>query len=116
MEQTIRIPYPSPKLNPNKTKGRHWSVVASARKAARHEAWGLCKEAGLKPMTGPLSVSMTFYPPDRRRRDDDNAIGAFKAYRDGVADAIGVDDAEWTVTYTMSKEPLGFVEVVLDDG
>lgn len=66
-------------------------------------------------MTGPLAVLMTFYPPDRRRRDDDNAIGSFKSYRDGIADAIKVDDHKWTVTYVMSKETRGFVVVELQE-
>lgn len=111
MQQVIKIPYPMSKLNPNRTKNR-WELAA-AKKSARKEAWALCKAARLKPMQGPLDVFITFYPPDKRRRDDDNAIAAFKAYRDGIADAIKVDDAEWRVKYKMSKEPLGYVEVVL---
>ncbi len=40
-----------------------------------------------------ISAQYTFYPPDRRRRDQDNYSAAMKAYQDGVADALGVDDS-----------------------
>ena len=34
-----------------------------------------------------------------RRRDDDNMVGSFKAYRDGIADALGVDDRRFRPHY-----------------
>lgn len=37
-------------------------------------------------------LSLTFCPPDRRKRDDDNLVAAFKAGRDGIAQAMGIDD------------------------
>jgi crossover junction endodeoxyribonuclease RusA len=48
---------------------------------------------------GPIALLVTFYPPDARRRDDDNMIGAFKAHRDGIADAMGVDDHRFKAQY-----------------
>lgn len=39
-----------------------------------------------------VTYALDFWFPDRRRRDDDNAIAATKAYRDGIADALGIDD------------------------
>jgi crossover junction endodeoxyribonuclease RusA len=41
---------------------------------------------------GPLVVRLCREGP--RRVDDDNLAGAFKAVRDGVADALGVDDGD----------------------
>ncbi len=39
-----------------------------------------------------VHIKYDFYPPDRRKRDDDNLIRCMKPYRDGIADALGVDD------------------------
>lgn len=36
--------------------------------------------------------TLAFFYPDLRRRDDDNASASCKAFRDGIADALGVDD------------------------
>lgn len=37
--------------------------------------------------------TLTFYLPDARNRDDDNLSAACKAYRDGIADALQMDDS-----------------------
>lgn len=37
--------------------------------------------------------TLTFYLPDARNRDDDNLAAACKAYRDGIADALQMDDS-----------------------
>lgn len=65
-----------------------------------------------------MRVTVDFYPPDRRRRDDDNVIGSFKAYRDGIAAYIGVDDAKWQVSYTLHRgdvRPGGQVVVSIEE-
>lgn len=49
--------------------------------------------------TGKMVFSIEFCPPDRRRRDDDNMLAAFKAGRDGVADALGVDDNKFATSF-----------------
>lgn len=43
-------------------------------------------------------MHLTFYPPSAHKRDDDNLEAAFKAGRDGVAEAMGVDDNRFQVT------------------
>lgn len=45
-----------------------------------------------------MRVSITFCPPDRRRRDLDNMLAACKPLLDGIADATGVDDHLWSLT------------------
>lgn len=49
--------------------------------------------------TGKMVFSIEFCPPDRRRRDDDNMLAAFKVGRDGVADALGVDDNKFATSF-----------------
>lgn len=48
----------------------------------------------LSPSAPPSvkSYKLTFYFPTTRQRDDDNAAASFKAYRDGIADALRIDD------------------------
>ncbi len=65
------------------------AVPLSAKKALR-------EADGLIPMT------ITFVPPDRRHRDDDGMIGAFKHARDGIADALGVDDRRFRPQYVFA--------------
>lgn len=37
--------------------------------------------------------SLAFHFPQKRNRDDDNAAASCKAYRDGIADALRIDDS-----------------------
>jgi crossover junction endodeoxyribonuclease RusA len=41
---------------------------------------------------GVVHLFIEFMPPDRRARDDDNLIASFKSGRDGMADALGIND------------------------
>lgn len=55
----------------------------------------------------PVRVTLTRLSP--RQLDSDNAVGAMKHCRDGVADVFGVDDGderyEWVVRQEKSKRP-----------
>jgi Holliday junction resolvase RusA-like endonuclease len=44
--------------------------------------------------SGKVTVKMTFCPKTNRRRDLDNLIAATKSLRDGISDAIGIDDSK----------------------
>ena len=104
----VNLPWPDRKLSPN-AKGQHWSRKAEAKRAARRTGFVLAREAigPVKPAWAAAALSITFCPPDRRRRDDDNAIGAFKAYRDGIADALGIDDHKFKPTYAFGEPVKG---------
>lgn len=56
------------------------------------------------PAGGTPLLVVEFVPPDRRRRDDDNLLAMFKAGRDGLADALGIDDNVFATQIRMSKE------------
>lgn len=105
----IRLDWPPQQCSPN-ARG-HWSSLAKAKAAYRADCAWLAKQAG-EQHDGPLLVSVTFRPPDKRRRDLDNALAAIKAGLDGVADAIGVDDRHWALMLAWG-EPVtgGAVEV-----
>lgn len=87
------LPWPSKDLSPN---GRvHWARKAKAVKEAREQAYYLAKAAGWPGQvlpTGRLHMWIDFYPPTKRLPDDDNMLSRMKAARDGIADALLIDD------------------------
>jgi crossover junction endodeoxyribonuclease RusA len=108
---TVTLPWPDRRLSPNARV--HWAEKAKRVRQARQTAWALARSAGLSvPDTRPLPVRVTFHPPDRRRRDRDNMVSCAKAICDGIADAIGVDDALWEPTYSVAEPRKGGAVVV----
>lgn len=113
----VTLPWPDSNLSPNARV--HWSKAAQAKSAARKWA-GMATLADIPLQArqaiaegdGPILMKITFYPPDKRRRDDDNAVAGFKAARDGIADALGVDDNRFRPSYFFEQpEKPGRVEV-----
>lgn len=87
------LPWPERDLHPNARI--HWAKLAKAKSIARAFAHWKTLEAGWKAdqlPEGRLHLWMDFYPPDRRRRDDDGLLASMKAARDGIASALGIDD------------------------
>jgi crossover junction endodeoxyribonuclease RusA len=77
----------------------------------------LTKQSGMKvDWEGDIHVWMDFYPPDRRNRDDDNLIAAFKSGRDGVADALGVNDKRFRIHPYVKSEVGGMVKLRFTKG
>jgi crossover junction endodeoxyribonuclease RusA len=103
------LPYPPSTLSPNARL--HWAAKAKAVKAYRRECFVLALAArGAQKwdsLSGPLCVVIRFHPPDSRRRDRDNMVAAFKGGADGVADAIGIDDARWMPVYLVGEPVKG---------
>lgn len=112
----ITLPWPDKRLNPNNARG-HWAKRSGPIKQARSDAAWLAKAAiGPKPDWPGAKVSMTFCPPDKRRRDRDNLIASMKAATDGIADALGIDDSKFETTYAIST-PIkgGAVTVTIEE-
>ena len=88
------LPWPSKDLSPNARV--HYRVKAAATKAARQLAVVLAFEAGwrnVKLPEGRLHLWIDCYQaPGKKLPDDDNMIGRCKAYRDGIAQVLGIDD------------------------
>ena len=90
----VDLPYPDKALWPN---GRaHWAQ--KARQAAKHRAWAYLAALEVKPEAyrhsgETMPVTIRIFPkrygpvPDK-----DNIIAASKAFLDGIADALGVND------------------------
>lgn len=112
----ITLPWPPKELNPNARL--HWSKKSKAAAKYRTACHLLTLEAGLRGIDwdGDIHVFIDFYPPDRRARDDDNMIAAFKSGRDGIAQALGVNDKRFRTHPYVQDKIGGFVKVTLTKG
>jgi crossover junction endodeoxyribonuclease RusA len=90
----IELPWPHPTLSPN---GRaHFMAKSRMTKKARAWANLATKAANLSvPAEGRIRVILTFYPSISRNRDKDNLLASCKAYLDGMAEALGVNDSRF---------------------
>jgi crossover junction endodeoxyribonuclease RusA len=100
----LTLPWPHKDLSPNARV--HWGTRSQRVSKARTDSRLLCKSVmnacGFPLFEGrQLHVSFTFCPTDNRRRDLDNLISATKAHRDGIADAMQVDDSKFRLTAQM---------------
>ena len=67
----LELPYP-PTVN---TYYRHIgfrTLISREGRRYRQRVQALCAASGVRPVAGPLAVSLDVHPPDRRRRDVDN--------------------------------------------
>lgn len=111
---TLHLAWPHPDLNPNARI--HWARKARQVKAYRAECRFDAKAQGLGNIEADkLALDIEFRPPNRIRRDRDNLIASFKAGADGIADACGIDDADFIPTYRVG-EPVkgGAVRVTIE--
>ena len=113
--KALLLPWPPTACNPN-ARG-HWSKKSKAAKAYRTECYFMARTAKLAVPEGRIILSLEFVPPDKRRRDDDNLVAAFKSGRDGLADALGIDDRRFVTQIQISEETTkgGAVRVRLAD-
>jgi Endodeoxyribonuclease RusA. len=103
---TVLLPFPDPRLNPNRCKGAHWAATGAIRKSVRAAAYLLTKQAAngvTFPMGQEIALVIVFVQPDRRQRDRDNLLAASKPALDGVADALGINDSQFQPV-TISRE------------
>lgn len=82
----------------------HWALRArrakTQRKVARAYARAALGPAG--PPRGPMGVTLTRVAS--RKLDTDNLAAALKAVRDGVADALGIDDGDERIGWRYAQE------------
>ena len=110
----VVLPWPSRDLSPN---GRvHWARKAKAAKAAKHEAYALARAAGWTGGNlpdGKLHLWVDFFPPTRMIPDDDNMLARFKAQRDALALALGIDDRRFVSHPMVHDQPRKGGQVVV---
>ncbi len=93
----LDLPFPPGILNPNSRK--HWRPHSKAKKKYRQDCHWLSQHLRPEIGKGIIYLEITFHPPDKRKRDKDNMIAAFKAGQDGMADAWCVDDSLFNTSY-----------------
>ena len=117
----VVLPWPDKRLSPNARL--HWSDKLWPKQSARNDAkiatmaaegFKETRKAFVSDTLCQIAFKVTFYPPDKRHRDDDNMIGSIKSARDGVAQALNVNDRRFRSSYTVA-EPCkpGRVEIEL---
>lgn len=87
----IFFPWLDSRLSPNKRIDRR--ALIGAKRDAKHLAMALTWERKLAVLETDLQIKITFCPPDKRRRDLDNLYATFKAYQDGIFEALALDDS-----------------------
>ena len=86
----------------------HWSLKAKRSKLHRNTAYALTAGVigiGSIGDTARYRVLMTRYA--MKRLDSDNLAGGFKATRDGIADAFGIDDGSDRWDWQYAQELAG---------
>ena len=86
---SLKLPWPPKELSPN-ARGRWPGIKATIR--YRQAAFILAMDARNRlrlkgPLTPPVTAYVTFLAPDRRHRDEDNALASLKAAWDGLVRA-----------------------------
>lgn len=121
---TVRLEVPLGAPLPSGANLReHWVAKAKRTKAHRAFARAALQTQGRqwlahwRTMAGNerLRVAVRFTRVATKRLDDDNLAYAFKAWRDGIAEAVGIDDGSprWTWEYHQ-RRGLAAVEVWLE--
>lgn len=110
----IELPWFPKALHPNFRSRSHWPRTNATAKA---RAWAFAATKAAFPghfehNGEPIGLILTFYPPTAHKRDDDGLIAATKAYRDGIADALGVDDNFFRVRPPIIGEPVNGGNIV----
>lgn len=87
----IFLPWLDSRLSPNKRIDRR--ALIGVKQDAKFLASAITKDSRIVLLETDLQIKITFCPPDKRRRDLDNLYATFKAYQDGIFEALSMDDS-----------------------
>lgn len=94
----ITVSWPPASLGGN-SRAHHINRWRDGKKM-RREAWAAMLEAGYKATKlDSIAIHVRFYPPTKHAYDDDNLLMRFKPVRDGIADALQIDDNKFRVSH-----------------
>lgn len=79
-----------------------WRAKHARAKLHRCTARMMAHNAGIRPGTESYTVRLIRTSP--RALDDDNLAAGFKAVRDGIADALGINDRDPRVVWKYGQE------------
>lgn len=107
---TIEFPHPPAALSPNGNRA-HWGTVALARKKCREAACLITTEHMLHNNVPTDKVYKHYHICwnyfGTVMPDDDNVVARIKSYKDGICDALGINDRSihlGSVTFVHVKE------------
>lgn len=113
----IILPFPHKILWPN---GRTRNVKWKADEFKKHKTWAFNATKAKLPRCfnwngEPIKLRYVITPKTAHKIDRDNCVAAMKAYQDGIALALKVDDSAFAVPVIEFAEPKkpGGVEVIL---
>lgn len=103
--QILRFELPIRTLSEANSR-QHWAAkakrVSAHKNAARLVTGQALRALGLRALPpGPVTITLT--RKSIRRMDSDNLAGACKAARDGIAEALGVDDGDPRITWAYAQ-------------
>lgn len=111
---SITLPWPPASLSGH-AKG-HWRSKSTP--TAKHREWARLATLAASPRvpaSGDIRIHIKFVPPDRRG-DRTNFPNRMKAALDGIATALGVNDARFLPSYEFAEpKPPGSVVVTLGE-
>lgn len=113
---SVSLPWPHKVLWPN---GRTRNPRYKAAETAKHKqwAWAVATAAKLVAPDGRIPVLLTFYPKPRGPAPDkDNCQASAKAYLDGIAKAMGVDDRLFDPRTEIASDRGGKVVITIGGG
>lgn len=113
----VTLPWPNKLLWPNGSRGDP-RAVAGQKKRHKAWAWAAAKEAGMPIVgNGKIPIRLIVHAkPKGPLPDGDNCVAALKAYQDGIAQAIGIDDKHFevpTVEFALPRDGRFVVEIGL---
>ena len=113
MGNKIILPWFSKDVSPNARV--HWAKAHKAKQQHRELAKIYTRNANIDLQgRDKVHLSFTFYPPSRRRTDVDNCLAGCKAYIDGIADALDIDDSNFSMQIKMGEDQYnGTIEVCI---
>lgn len=114
----VTLPWPPSELRPNAARRRHYHANAATAAKYKADCYVAILEQGINPADGPLSLTITFHPPTRRKYDRDGSLSAIKAGLDILAAHLGIDDDDFE-PITLCRGGVikgGAVEIVISEG
>ncbi len=103
---TIELPYP-PSANHYWRHYRGRMVISRGGRTFRKTVGAALAAAGVRPMNGRLAVAVEIYPPDRRRRDIDNAQKALMDALEHGGAFLNDSQVVWLLTEKAEVVPGG---------
>jgi len=99
----VKVAFSLPLRTVSETNAReHWAARAKRAKEQRGIACSFTAFAFEHWGNIPLTITLTRIGP--RKLDSDNLAASLKHVRDGIADALGMDDGDERLTWAYAQE------------